>query len=899
MIIITYMCVFVLHCVTCVLPYRTCPSACQCSYTSTTQLTVSCKGTSLSYVTSQLPPHTVTYQYEAQEQFVDLGGTNFSHLTSLESLQLTSRFDYIILHRAIKELHPQQQRIFWPLQKLKELRININWGLGVTLPEMFSRSERLEALDLSNTRKLSYSNLQSTLVGLENSTVFRSLNLHNTQTLERLQNGFTLDLRHLLDPLKHCPLEELDISYNAIRTIIPGLISKAPRLKRLIASNNLIIPLLIGAFFMEVHLHPSLEEVDFSKQGLSIIRKSSLNYMTGKRIRYIQNGSALAEQTPTASRFHINYDMYQTHKMCVDQVLGDLCNLFSPVCESFLYHCTIDHQMFCDLIAIYMPGSDAIPCRYIPPIHSMLNQSCGGCFVFPWTGSLKRLYLQKQSNYDEHLASARYKKTTCYHRNNSVEVFDFSYNREHGFADIDIAFSTPMIGWDSMKVLNLSHNQMQHPSADLGYNLPQIEVFDLSYNLLDLQGQYGDFLEGATSVRELNLAGNAVQNISYGRFSTLFNLETLNLSSNHLQSFVVDIQYLTKLSYIDLSGNKISSLSQNMTDQLSAQAARLKSTSLKINLHGNSLLCTCSVRHFVAWVLSKPYNIEFVTFKDYFCWNEDSNQVPFHKLGKLTKLNCLGNNFYTGVGVASGIVLSSIIALLIIGVYRKRWWIRYHYFIARQMWSSRRKQEEHEREFRYDVFVSYNRRDQEWVDDILQPKLEDENNIRLCLHQRDFQLGGQITDQIIDSIENSRKTLLLLSPHFVTSNWCKFEMIMAFQKLITAGHDVLLLAILKPLDGVQISKTLKALLEQRTYVEWTDDQYGQKLFWAKIMTALNVPKRSAPASGTEQGNTGASNAAFEDVEAVQMPSTSSASNQQGQVALYTVTEVQSPITSTD
>ena len=58
---------------------------------------------------------------------MDLGGTNFSHLTSLESLQLTSRFDHIVLDRVIKEIHPDQQRLFWPLQKLKELKININW----------------------------------------------------------------------------------------------------------------------------------------------------------------------------------------------------------------------------------------------------------------------------------------------------------------------------------------------------------------------------------------------------------------------------------------------------------------------------------------------------------------------------------------------------------------------------------------------------------------------------------------------------------------------------------------------------------------------------------------------------------------------------------------------------
>ena len=300
-----------------------------------------------------------------------------------------------------------------------------------------------------------------------------------------------------------------------------------------------------------------------------------------------------------------------------------------------------------------------------------------------------------------------------------------------------------------------------------------------------------------------------------------------------------------------------------MTTQLSAQAAKLHNISLKIDLSQNSLLCTCHVRHVIDWVLSESDNIEFVNFHSYMCLNEASNQVPFHRLVKPTVLDCLSKNISIGIGVGSGILLSIIIAVIIKGIYQKHWWIRYHYFIARKMWIQSRKQEEESHEFRYDVFVSYNRHDKDWVDEVLQPKLEDENGIRLCLHERDFELGHEITEQIIASIENSRKTLLILSPHFVQSNWCKFEMSMAHQKLFRTGHDVLLLAILKPLDGVEISKTLKALLEQKTYVEWSEDQHGQKLFWAKLIAALNIPKRPA-AVRIEEDCTGAAGIEQED-----------------------------------
>ena len=105
---------------------------------------------------------------------------------------------------------------------------------------------------------------------------------------------------------------------------------------------------------------------------------------------------------------------------------------------------------------------------------------------------------------------------------------------------------------------------------------------------------------------------------------------------------------------------------------------------------------------------------------------------------------------------------------------------------------------------------------------------------------------------------------------------------MAIQNMINNGHNgVLLLAILEPLDGVQMGNMLRALLGQRTYLEWTNDQYGQKLFWEKLYAALNIPKRPRVTLGFIQGDyTGARNAAFEDVETAGRPSTSQSTTQQ-------------------
>ena len=591
---------------------NSCPENCRCSSASTSQIAVFCKGESLSHVTSQLHANTTRYQYEAWEINVNLGGTNFSHLTSLEYLQLTSPYDQIVLRRFISKILPEQQRVFWPLTKLKELKININWRLENKLPELFSKVNQLKVLDLSNTRWLDYMNLKNTLRGLENSTSLRLLHLGNTKILPEHPHDLVLNLTDLLDPLKNCPLEELDISYNALTDVVPGLLSKAPRLKKLDASNNLFVNLFGGPFFIEILIHPTLVEVDLSEQGLGKPKRIPSNE-SSSLFEITQNDAMTSTDQTRNTKPNLHSDpFYQENKGCLDALVDDLCNAFSPACAELQHELTVNHQLFCDMLSLVSPYFAVVPCDLIPPVHSFLNKDCGSCLVYPSTGSLQKLQLHTTYKYNEQLAFLTFTGTTCFNKNNSLEVLDFSNNRKHGFPDLDLIFSTTIRGFDSMKVLNISHNGIQHPKSDLGHSLPQIEVFDVSYNLLDLQGKYGDFLTGATSVQKLNLAGNKIHEVSYNRFVTLSRLETLNLSSNSLQTLSINIRNLSVLSYIDLSGNKIPSLSKDMITQLSAQAAKLHNTSLKIDLSNMPLLCTCNERYFTYWVLSGPGNIEFV-----------------------------------------------------------------------------------------------------------------------------------------------------------------------------------------------------------------------------------------------------------------------------------------------
>lgn len=81
--------------------------------------------------------------------------------------------------------------------------------------------------------------------------------------------------------------------------------------------------------------------------------------------------------------------------------------------------------------------------------------------------------------------------------------------------------------------------------------------------------------------------------------------------------------------------------------------------------------------------------------------------------------------------------------------------------------------------FIYDVFVSYSDKDRPWVLDELIPNIEKRNEINICLHERDFQVGMSILENIIQCMDKSRCLLLVVSESFLKSNWCAFEMHLA------------------------------------------------------------------------------------------------------------------------
>ncbi|XP_062617978.1 uncharacterized protein LOC134279584 isoform X2 [Saccostrea cucullata] len=143
----------------------------------------------------------------------------------------------------------------------------------------------------------------------------------------------------------------------------------------------------------------------------------------------------------------------------------------------------------------------------------------------------------------------------------------------------------------------------------------------------------------------------------------------------------------------------------------------------------------------------------------------------------------------------------------------------------------------------WDAFVSYKSAgpDEDFVLHKLQPVLEDQLGFRLCLHYRDFVIGAAIFENIIEAINNSRRTILVLSPRFLNSEWTRYEYQVALQEMLKKKHRIIPVILEDISDVEDIDETLKQILSSITYIKWPDTEKKEKHFWKTLQ--LSLPKR--------------------------------------------------------
>lgn len=205
------------------------------------------------------------------------------------------------------------------------------------------------------------------------------------------------------------------------------------------------------------------------------------------------------------------------------------------------------------------------------------------------------------------------------------------------------------------------------------------------------------------------------------------------------------------------------------------------------------------------------------------------------------------------MSLSYSIPLVVFLAILAIVIYWKWWYIKYFFVLCKNsailtfMDDSdgkeaivKSKSDEGVETFLYDVFVSYSDQNRNWVLDEFIPNVEKRESINVCLHERDFQVGFGILENIVSCMDRSRCLLLLVSQNFLSSQWCQFEMNLAQHRLLETRREKLILVLLEDIPVDKQPKTLKYLMRTKTYIKWPvfGSAEEKQLFWKRLKKSI-------------------------------------------------------------
>ncbi|XP_075706472.1 toll-like receptor 8 [Rhinoderma darwinii] len=475
---------------------------------------------------------------------------------------------------------------------------------------------------------------------------------------------------------------------------------------------------------------------------------------------------------------------------------------------------------------------------------------------------------------------------TAFHELTQLEVLDVSYNR-HYFIVEGVTHHLKFIeNLQKLTILNLSWNEISTlTESEIKSN--SLKELRFAGNRLDIlwkkeDGRYLDLFKQFTNLSLLDISYNRIRTMPDEALTNLpEKLSELYLSNNDLEFFAWKyLRYFKHLKVLDLSHNKLTMIIgylcnythslqtliinhnsiQTLAEGFLFKASSLTHLDLSFNLlqsinksiflsgsdnylevlklKGNPFDCTCEIIDLVQWIVKNNVTIPRLA-TEVTC----ATPTKWRKTGIVyfDIHACNVDMIAMLLFLMSSLVIVPITALPIMKhlFYWDVWYI-YHWCKARLKLMQGKVCNLGSV---YDAFITYDETDPavtDWVYNELCDQLEDKGNknIFLCLEERDWEPGKAVIDNIAQSINQSKKTLFVLTKKYVKSGKFRTAFYLAMQKLMDENMDVIVIVLLQPVLQNSQYLRLKKKICKSSILEWPKNPNAKPLFWQKMKHVL-------------------------------------------------------------
>nr|CDO91661.1 Toll-like receptor [Carcinus maenas] len=328
--------------------------------------------------------------------------------------------------------------------------------------------------------------------------------------------------------------------------------------------------------------------------------------------------------------------------------------------------------------------------------------------------------------------------------------------------------------------------------------------------------------QGNYSVK-LDLRNNSITSLEGLQNPEYSNVVNLTLSYNHLK-FINESFLPKRLQALDVSGNALTHFSPSLIEFLSG-------TNPTLSLGRNPWHCDCQ--------LVDLYNF----LRDPLRKLASSPSILCDNLDRLLSVTeeelcpTIQQPMVVSTIASTTVFLFLFFVLGTVSVYKYQQNIKVWLFTHQMcLWIVAKEEADKKK---YDAFISYSNNDEEYVNTVLVPGLEcGEPKYRVCLHYRDWLPGEYIQNQINQSIEDSHRTIVILSSNFIENVWGQIEFKTAHSKALKEKSKNIIVIVLGQVPPEsEMDEELKLYLSTRTYL-----QSDHPKFWENLRYAMPHPQ---------------------------------------------------------
>lgn len=748
-------------------------------------------------------------------------------------------------------------------ENLRHLDLEANHRLTYIEPGSFRYLTKLEQLSLSYNTALQFIdnntfeglvNLRSlTLIGngftdLDQLTLaFHPILLPSLRALNLAENTFSAIKKYTFSPMRGTNLTKLYINLCRLDDIHPFSFLPLKNLEVLHVGENDLNSSLIGNFLIEMMAHNiSLKSLDLSGMGfrkqpprhlLEIIAKTTI-----KRLSLAQNQFEVIDDDAFPPM--VNIELLDLRKVMA-MTTGP--NAFEPI-------------KFPNLKVLLLGGNN------LPGIHSNHLSS--------------QLLCLDMSNNKGNLVSPVYYEIDrdTLIGSSGLRYLNLAFNR------IKSIYNYTFRGLEKIRIINLENGTIFYIGPGTFKPTKHLEVLNLANNPLNVnQNLTSVQFEGLTELKSLSLQNCGIKkfNDEDNIFEMMPSLTKLILKNNQLYYITAEtLKPLKFLEILDLSenlfiawwnplfldagvaprqllltNNKISHFSISMIQDISYILESNENSSAIIDLMANVFVCDCISMYTTYLWLQANGSTAVKTFfesSNFQCSSPDiwedrkvsqylssvkSMHCPvYHKISKTMLL----------VWTGPSLILIIAVVVVVVIVYKYRIYIRYWLFLAKMALGRTfirkclRADNNLNKGYKYDAFVSYCFDDRDFILEMITQLETNPPYLKLCVSERDFEVGSFISEAIVSCINESKYILLVISNNFAKSQWCRWETQLAeYHRLFLEDgttYDPLVLVRICDVDNKYLTPTLKYLLKTKIYLTW--NEHHTENFWKKLRTVL-------------------------------------------------------------